>query len=94
MRIYRNVGETAHWVAVSLTQAGGNHDAIGAAITVNGSVQYLRIGGGHAGGSALPLHFGLGDAQRAEISVTWPDGTTTQITADAGQTVSVEKPDT
>jgi hypothetical protein len=94
MRIYRNVGETAHWVAVSLTQAGGNHDAIGAAITVNGSVQYLRIGGGHAGGSALPLHFGIGDAQRAEISVTWPDGTTTQITADAGQTVSIEKPDT
>jgi hypothetical protein len=92
MRIYRNVGDTAHWLQVSLLQPGGNRMAIGAEVTVNGQTQQLRIGGGHAGGSALPLHFGLGDDTRATIKVVWPDGTTTQIEASGDQTLLVEKP--
>ena len=34
----------------------------------------LTIGGGHAGGQQGWLHFGLGDAERAEVRVQWPDG--------------------
>ncbi|SHE88124.1 Repeat domain-containing protein [Litoreibacter ascidiaceicola] len=93
MRIYRNVGDTAHWLGVSLFQRGGNRDAIGAKVTVNGQIQHLRIGGGHAGGSALPLHFGLGDENIAVIQVVWPDGSITQTEVHGDQSLLIEKPD-
>ena len=32
------------------------------------------VGGGHAGGQLGWIHFGLGEADRAEVRVTWPDG--------------------
>jgi len=50
------------------------------------------IGGGHAGGQLLPRHFGLGDATTAKITVLWPDGTSTQHMAQAGDMVLIEKP--
>ena len=34
----------------------------------------IAVGGGHAGGQADWWHFGLGDAQEAELRVIWPDG--------------------
>jgi len=34
----------------------------------------VTVGGGHAGGSAVALHFGLGDKVAADIRVIWPDG--------------------
>lgn len=93
MGLYRNIGDTAHWINVSLTQSGGNRAAIGATVVVNGQTQHLRIGGGHAGGSALPLHFGLGEHSEAAIKVIWPDGTVTQADAPSDQTILIEKPD-
>ena len=93
MRMYRNVGDTAHWLEISLFQPGGNRSAIGAEVTVNGQTQHLRIGGGHAGGSATPLHFGLGDDTRAMVSVVWPDDTFTQFEAHGDQPLRLEKPD-
>ena len=47
----------------------GNRNAVGAVVTVQTETsrqsQQLAVGGGHAGGKAVPLHFGLGDADRA-----------------------------
>ena len=34
----------------------------------------LTIGGGHASGDLVPLHFGLGGAGQAQVRITWPDG--------------------
>jgi hypothetical protein len=34
----------------------------------------VTVGGGHASGQLVPLHYGLGSATRAEVRVTWPDG--------------------
>ena len=34
----------------------------------------MTVGGGHAGGQLGWLHFGLGEADQAKVSVTWPDG--------------------
>ena len=34
----------------------------------------LTIGGGHAGGQLTWTHFGLGEAETAEVRVIWPDG--------------------
>jgi hypothetical protein len=33
------------------------------------------VGGGHASGQLGWVHVGLGEADRAEVRVTWPDGT-------------------
>jgi hypothetical protein len=37
-------------------------------------VREVTVGGGHAGGQAGPLHFGLGEAAEAELRILWPDG--------------------
>jgi hypothetical protein len=45
-------------------------------LRAGGRVQAREVvrGGGHAGGQAGPLHFGLGAAETAEVRVIWPDG--------------------
>lgn len=87
LELYRNVTpDTGHWLAVDLRQPGGNSRAVGARVTVvaggRSQMQEVTVGGGHAGGQALPLHFGLGAAESAAESVTvridWPDGTVTE----------------
>jgi hypothetical protein len=84
--LYRNVGwgtatepePMGDWVALRLDQPGSNHDAIGAWVQVRVGERVQRreltVGGGHAGGQLGWMSFGLGDAERAEVSVTWPDG--------------------
>ncbi len=81
--VYRNVTEaTGNWLSVALSQPGPNHFAIGARVRVitpgRSDWQDLTIGGGHAGGQHVPLHFGLGGADQADVVVTWPDGAETR----------------
>ena len=78
--LYRNVTpESGNWLSVDLRQAGGNSFGIGARVRVSSAgwseVQEVVIGGGHAGGIAGPLHFGLGSAASVTVEITWPDGT-------------------
>ncbi|MBD3786339.1 MAG: CRTAC1 family protein [Sphingomonadales bacterium] len=80
MEIWRNdTAETGHWAAIEPFQLGTNPNAIGAWVELRAGgriqSQEITIGGGHAGGKALPLHFGLGAETRAEVRVIWPDGT-------------------
>ena len=50
----------------------------------------IVVGGGHAGGQAGPLHFGLGDATTAALRVLWPDGTASDwVTLPANQAVTL-----
>ena len=84
--VWRNVGEgdadapaaSDDWVAVRLHQSAPNVDAIGAWVEVRAgdrtTVREVTVGGGHAGGQLGWLHFGLGEADGAEIRVEWPDG--------------------
>jgi len=69
-----------NWIAVRLEQPGPNRDAIGSWIEVRFGERTIRrevtIGGGHAGGQLGWIHFGLGEADGAEIRVLWPDGET------------------
>lgn len=83
MELYRNVTEsTGHWLAVALRMNGANTRAVGALVEVTAGdirqIQEITIGGGHAGGHAGPLHFGLGATAVAQIKVTWPDGRVTE----------------
>lgn len=96
LELYRNVTEgTGHWLAVDLRQPGGNTRAIGARITVTtdqgSQSQQVTIGGGHAGGQAVPRHFGLGEASAARVRVDWPDGTTTETETTADQTLTLAR---
>ncbi|UYQ72084.1 CRTAC1 family protein [Pelagibacterium flavum] len=79
-QLWQNVSDTSgNWLAVAPHQSGANRDAIGGWIEVRTGdlVQRREItsGGGHVSGIAGFSHFGLGDAQSADIRMLWPDGT-------------------
>ncbi len=80
LEIWENTTEnTGNWLAADPRQSGTNSRAVGAFVELrmpSGRVltREITVGGGHASGSAVPLHFGLGDAERAGMRVIWPDG--------------------
>jgi len=67
-----------NWAAVELRGDGSNTRGVGAWIELRTEagvqVREVTVGGGHAGGQAGPLHFGLGEAAEAELRILWPDG--------------------
>ena len=76
-QLWRNTSKNAgHWLQVKLEQAGANRDGIGAWIEAKrGDVTTRReitSGGGHVSGQLGWWHFGLGNADRAEVRVLWP----------------------
>jgi len=86
VRVWRNAGSgdegsaapMGHWLALQVEQPGANGYAVGAWIEVEAGGRTQRreitVGGGHAGGQAGWVHFGLGEAGAAEIRVQWPGG--------------------
>ncbi len=90
MEVYRNVTTgTGRWLGLRLVQDAPNRNAVGAwtEVRLGGRVmaREVTVGGGHAGGSLGPEHFGLGEAVAAEVRVIWPDGTVsgwTEVAAD------------
>ncbi len=95
MEVWQNVTQgTGSWLAIDPRQAPPNTRAVGAWVEVrsDGRTQFreVTVGGGHAGGQAGPLHFGLGTADTAEVRVIWPDGTASAWTpVEAGRAVEV-----
>ena len=87
--LWRNVGAGSadepapmgNWVAIELEDDGANRDGIGAWIEVTAGDRVLSrevtVGGGHAGGQLGWIHLGIGEAERAEVVVRWPDGEAT-----------------
>ena len=88
--LWRNASRDAgNWLQLRLEQSAPNVEAIGAWIEVRIGGRTLRretfSGGGHVSGQAGWWHFGLGEAQRAEIRVIWPEGETAEwATVEAG----------
>ena len=79
-QLWRNTSTNAgHWVEVKLEQPAPNRDGIGGWVEVKRGDKVMRreitSGGGHASGQNGWWHFGLGDANEAEVRVVWPDGT-------------------
>ena len=102
--LWRNTGSgtadeprpMGRWVAVRIEQPAPNVDAIGAWIEVRAGGRTVErevtVGGGHAGGQLGWVHVGLGENERAEIRVTWPDGEESPwLAVDAGGFVIVER---
>ena len=96
VRVWRNTGPAGNWVGVVPKQESPNPTAVGAWVEVRlgNHVQAaeVTVGGGHAGGEVGPMHFGLGEAESAEVRVIWPDGEVGPwISAAANQVVEVER---
>ena len=98
MEVWQNVTpETGHWIGVDLRQVGSNTRAVGAWIEIRtelgSQVREVTVGGGHAGGHALPQHFGLGQASGIRLRVIWPDGATGDWqTFPTNQVVTITRP--
>jgi hypothetical protein len=104
VQLWRNVGAgtadepepMGHWLALRLVGEGQNRDAIGAWVEVRAGDRVTTlettVGGGHVSGQLGWLHIGLGDADHAELTVTWPDGRTgPTLSADADTFAVVEQ---
>ena len=79
LEVFWNRTETKdRWIQLRLRQPGANRDAVGAWVSVRSATRVwhreVSVGGGHAGGQLGWLHFGLGEADAAELQVTWPGG--------------------
>ena len=79
MEVWQNATPaTGSWVAVEVLDAAPNTRAVGAWVELRaGGVvqdQEITVGGGHVSGRAVPLHFGVGAANAAEVRVQWPGG--------------------
>ncbi len=93
-RIFENVlGQRNAWIQLQLEGAEGtNHAAIGARVqaTVGEVTQTREVDGGHGHYGMQQdtlVHFGLGKACEAEITVRWPDAnlTTETVTLEVGK---------
>lgn len=87
VRFFENVlGQGGNFVQISLHGgAGTNRSAIGArvSVTAGGVTQTKEVGGGHGHYGMqddLTLHFGLGAACDAEVTVRWPNADLTMET--------------
>lgn len=74
-----NVGERRNWLAIELSGTKGNHDAVGALVTVAaGGENFVRLvtaGSGFASQHSARLYFGLGEKNRVDlVTVRWPNG--------------------
>jgi len=66
-------------IAIGLTGTRSNRDAIGAAVEVEHAgrrtVRFVQAGSGYLSQHTKTLHFGLGDAARADkMTIRWPSG--------------------
>lgn len=78
LELYRNTSvQVGGWLSVKVGQPAPNVDAVGAFIEVKTpagvQTREITIGGGHVSGSLGPHHFGLGEAEFAEVRVIWPN---------------------
>jgi hypothetical protein len=80
--LFRNVGESGHWLEVSI---GGPGRGVGSLVRVantDGTFighQEISVGGGYSSGRLPVAHFGLGQDTVVTVSITLPDGTVTEL---------------
>ncbi len=77
-------GNKKNWLMVSARRPGGKSDALGARVTVTAGgltqIRDLIPVRGYLSQSDPRLHFGLGQAKKADrVEIRWPDGRTTQL---------------
>jgi ASPIC and UnbV/FG-GAP-like repeat len=79
-RLFKNNGNSNHFIKVKLVGVESNNDGIGARVVVtSGRMTSFRQNNGGGGGEYAsqgnePLHFGIGPATKARVKVIWPSG--------------------
>ncbi len=73
--VFRNRRGNAHWLTITLRGVRSNRDGLGAIVKVNGQTQYAQSAGSYQSASDKRVHFGLADANRADVEIDWPSGT-------------------
>lgn len=79
-RLFKNNGNSNHFIKVKLVGTQSNRDGIGAIVTLkNGRRMSFRQNNGGGGGEytsqgSEPLHFGIGAATKSNVVVKWPSG--------------------
>jgi hypothetical protein len=95
-RLFKNNGNSNHFIKVNLTGVRSNLHGIGARVTVNykGRTSFRQNNGGGGGEydsqGSEPLYFGIAIATKARVRVIWPSGiidTVTAVPADTTLTV-------
>jgi hypothetical protein len=88
-----------HWLQVALAGTASNRNGLGATVRVRaGGHVYTKYNDGKSGylsQSALPLYFGLGDAEKIDgVEVDWPSGRKQVVTQglDINRTLRVAEP--
>ncbi len=79
--LFRNNGNTNHWLTVKLVGTASNRSAIGAKVRANTTIfgtpmtQLREIPGGNRAQNDPRAHFGLGDATNVTtLRIEWPSG--------------------
>ena len=95
-RLFKNNGNSNHFIKVNLAGVQSNSRGIGARVTVTytGGMSFRQNNGGGGGEYASqgsePLHFGIGTATEATIVVNWPSGVVDTLSSvAANSTVTV-----
>ena len=79
-RLFKNLGNSNHFIKVNPAGVQSNKRGIGARVTVTSTAgMSFRQNNGGGGGEwcsqgSEPLHFGIGTATEATIQVKWPSG--------------------
>jgi hypothetical protein len=86
MRILRNdAPQGGHWLAVRLRGTASNRDGLGARVEVTAGGRTLarvaKTSAGYLSQDGPLLHFGLGEAAKAQVTIRWPSGKVQQVEA-------------
>src|SRR6185369_4413635 len=99
--LYRNNGNTNHWLKVKCVGTASNRAGIGAKVRVRAIIrttdmwQLREISGGTGfGQTSLLAHFGLGDVATADtVRIEWPSGAIQELHGvSVNQTLTVAEP--
>ena len=77
--VLRNTAPGGRSLEILPVAGADRRTVLGTKITVSGRAKEFYISPSYASGSWLPLHFGLGAATFARVTVRWPDGTTEDL---------------
>ncbi|MCA1593863.1 MAG: ASPIC/UnbV domain-containing protein [Acidobacteria bacterium] len=74
-----NLRKSGNAVELKLVGTRSNRDAVGARVRLTASgktmMRQVEAGSGYASEAMLPVHFGLGNAERIDaVEITWPSG--------------------
>ncbi len=73
-QVFLNRGGEFHWLVITLRGTRSNRDGFGARVRVNGQTRFATSSGSYGSSSDKRLHFGMGDAEKANVEVVWPSG--------------------